>query len=89
MLRMSPQLEARAFQSAVGLRSVWLRWSKPFWDIPSWLVGEFTTRFGTYVGGDWEVHWGYRNLTHGHLTQKVTRLLDCVFGLTYCFTFWD
>ena len=27
--------------------------------IPFWLVGEFTTHFGTYLSGDWDVHWGY------------------------------
>ena len=31
----------------------------PFW-IPFWLVGEFTTHFGTYLSGiDWDVHRGY------------------------------
>ena len=28
-------------------------------------VGEFTTHFGTYVSGDWDVHWGYVILAHG------------------------
>ena len=27
--------------------------------IPFWLVGEFTTHFRTFFGGDGEVHWGY------------------------------
>ena len=39
-------------------RATW-RWSKPWWLIPFWLVGEFTTRFRTYFSGDWDVHWGY------------------------------
>ena len=32
-------------------------------------VGEFTTHFGLYFSGDWDVHWGYGLLTHGHLPQ--------------------
>ena len=30
-------------------------------------VGEFTTHFRTYFSGDWDVHWGYEILTHGHM----------------------
>ena len=30
-------------------------------------VGEFTTHFRTYFGGDWDVHWGYGIFTHGHM----------------------
>ena len=33
----------------------------PFWD-------RRTTRFRTYFCGDWDVHWGYRFLTHGHMS---------------------
>ena len=40
--------------------------SKPFW-IPFWLVGEFTTHFSQHFTGDWDVHWGYGILTHGHI----------------------
>ena len=40
---------------------------KPFWLIPFWVVGEFTTLFGAYSSGDWDVHWGYEILTHGHI----------------------
>ena len=32
-------------------------------------VGEFTTHFGTYCSGDWDVHWGDGILTHGHINQ--------------------
>ena len=33
-----------------------------------------TTHFRTYFSGDWDVHWGYGVLTHGHmgLSQKGT-----------------
>ena len=30
-------------------------------EIPFWLVGEFTTHCRTYFSGDWDVHRGYRN----------------------------
>ena len=30
-------------------------------------VGEFTTHFRTYFCGNWDVHWGYGGLTHGHI----------------------
>ena len=54
---------------ALAMR-LWL--SKPFWLIPFWLVGEFTTHFGTYFGGDWDVHWGVTGiLTHGHVSVEV------------------
>ena len=39
------------------LNQIWL-WVK-ISGIPFWLVGEFTTHFGIYFGGDWDVHWGY------------------------------
>ena len=32
----------------------------PFWD-------RCTTHFRTYFSGDWDVHWGYRVFTHGHI----------------------
>ena len=32
-------------------------------------VGEFTTHFRTYLREDWDVHWGYGILTHGHLVR--------------------
>ena len=32
---------------------------RPFWDPVLVEIGEFTTHFRTYFGGDWEVHWGY------------------------------
>ena len=31
------------------------------------LVGRRTTPFRTYFSGDWDVHWGYGILTHGHM----------------------
>ncbi|CAJ1336208.1 unnamed protein product [Effrenium voratum] len=35
-------------------------------------VGEFTTCFRTYFGGDWDVHWGYDlDLTHGHMAHSA------------------
>ena len=27
------------------------------------------THFRTYFSGDWDVHWGYRALTHSHLVD--------------------
>ena len=36
-----------------------------------WLVGEFTTHFRTYFSGDWDVHWGYGVLTHGHACWRL------------------
>ena len=39
--------------------------------IPFWLVGEFTTHFRTYFSGDWDVHWGYGFLTHGHMAVNI------------------
>ena len=46
-------------QNDLGFLAEWARGcaSKPFWD-PIW-VGEFTTQFRTYLGGDWDLHWGY------------------------------
>ena len=32
-------------------------------------IGEFTTHFS----GDWDVHWGYRLLTHGHIGHRSQR----------------
>ena len=29
-----------------------------------------TTHFRTYFSGDWDVHWGYRILTHGQMTNS-------------------
>ena len=37
--------------SLVSSKLTWLWWSKPFWDHPFWLVGEFTTHFRTYFSG--------------------------------------
>ena len=37
--------------------------SKPM--VPFW--GRCTTHFRTYFSGDWNVHWGYGILTHGHM----------------------
>ena len=36
-------------------------------------VGEFTTHFRTYFSGDWDVHWGYGLLTHGHIAEETGR----------------
>ena len=44
---------------------MWLRLSKPMGS--HFGVGEFTTHFRTYFTGDWDVHWGYGILTHGHI----------------------
>ena len=34
------------------------------------MVGRCTTHFRTSFGGDWDVHWGYGVLTHGHMAKK-------------------
>ena len=36
--------------------------------MPCW--GWCTTHFRTYFSGDWDVHWGYVILTHGHMGFK-------------------
>ena len=41
--------------------------------IPFWLVSEFTTHFRTYFS-DWDVHWGYGILTHGHMSESESTL---------------
>ena len=33
-------------------------------------VGEFTTHFRLYFSGDWDVHWGYGILAHGHFVSR-------------------
>ena len=50
---------------ASGL-GVWQWLSKPFWDP---ILGFSVHRpfFKLYFSGDWDVHWGYVVLTHGHL----------------------
>ena len=35
--------------------------------------GEFTTHFRTHFSGDWDVHWGYGILTHGHIAMTFKR----------------
>ena len=32
--------------------------------------GRCTTQFRTYFSGDWDVHWGYGILTHGHMSAR-------------------
>ena len=34
-------------------------------------VGEFTTHYRIYSSGDWDVHWGYGLLTHGHIGLPI------------------
>ena len=41
---------------------IWLWLSKPM--VPLW--GRRTTHFRTYFSGDWDAHWGYGSLIHGH-----------------------
>ena len=38
-------------------------------------VGAFATHFRTYFSGDWDAHWGYRVLTHGHISGH--RIIAC------------
>ena len=53
---------------AKGLRPMWL-WVKtngiPFWGF------RCTAHFRTYFGGDWDIHWGYGLLTHGHVLKQL------------------
>ena len=56
----------------------------PFWD------KMHTTNFRTYFSGDWDVRWGYGNLTHGHMLiqdhskgshcSRTMRLVIAMFG---------
>ena len=59
--------------AARGGRGMWL-WVKtvlvPFW-------GECTTHFRTHLSGDWDVHWGYGILTHGHVDPYECQL-QCI-----------
>ena len=43
--------------------------------IPFWAF-RCTTHFRTYFSGDWDVHWGYRILTHGHIGIPNNPLRD-------------
>ena len=38
--------------------------------IPCWGIGEFTTHVRTHLSRDWDVHWGYGLLTHGHVNLQ-------------------
>ena len=46
--------------------------------VPFW--GRCTTHFRTYFSGDWDVHWGYGLLTHGH----IFGLAPADFALVVC-----
>ena len=35
--------------------------------------GRCITLFRTYFSGDWDVHWGYGILTHGHMLPMFSR----------------
>ena len=37
--------------------------------VPCW--GRCTTHVRTCFSGDWDVHWGYGILTHGHVDQQL------------------
>ena len=50
---------------------------RPFWDPILVGIGEFTTHFRTYFSGDRDVHWGYRTLTYGHMSQRQ----NCLSGV--------
>ena len=43
---------------------VWFKTNGTFWD-------RCTTRFSE-ISGDWDVHWGYGVLTHGHTMNMFT-----------------
>ena len=43
-------------------------------------VGEFTTHFRTYFSVDWDVHWGYGILTHGHIIQPLASMISTVYA---------
>ena len=33
------------------------------------------THFRTYFSGDWDVHWGYGVLTHGHMSTPEVKVI--------------
>ena len=49
--------------------------------IPFLLVGEFPTHFSRDFSGDWDVHWGYGILTHGHLSGTTCSPRCCFYWL--------
>ena len=46
------------------------------WDPRLKMVGEFTTHFSRDFSGDWDVHWGYGLLTHGHVAELSARFSE-------------
>ena len=46
------------------------RYGIPFW-------GWCTTHFRTYFSGDWDVHWRYGILTHGHMPKPSGEFHNC------------
>ena len=62
---LNPQKVKLSAEGSTATKLGWL-WVKTVL-VPFWLVGEFTTHFRAYFSGDWDVHWGYGILTHGHL----------------------
>ena len=40
------------------------QWDPNFWGF------RCTTHFRIYFSGDWDIHWEYGNLTHGHLSSE-------------------
>ena len=51
--------------------------------VPFW--GRCTTHFRTYFSGDWDVHWGYGILTHGHISPVVLKAIATTGKYMYFF----
>ena len=74
-----PYAEAAAVTTSTELRSADLATpdmaggQKPM--VPFW--GRCTAHFRTYSGGDWDVHWGYGILIHGHMEPTKTHKFVC------------
>ena len=73
-----PHLGYGPFRGGGGVAGGLGMWVKTIWlwvktnGIPFW--GRCTTHFRTYFSGDWNVHWGYGILTHGHFALKHAEL---------------
>ena len=48
---------------------------EPFWGF--WC----TTHFRTHVSGDWDVHWRYGMLTHGHMISDQLACDASILGI--------
>ena len=68
-----------AIETGVGERAMWPWLSKPFWDQPFWL--DWVHSPAILEPGDWDVHWGYGILTHGHVAGSLGTLSGWFVGV--------